>query len=739
MVRNVRRSVVALLLLAACAAPLPRRLADGDPKAEEEWEGLTPERQLEVMREGLRGGDPEARRVAAAALDPMCLTLEEIRLQMAVLAARPLEIEESPYDWTSSHPLPVGSPDLPAIWKASTKAECSDALVRTLVELHRASLPSHIPALVALLPDANSDLLPVFLWQLALLADETDEYRGDVARGLIYVLGRIRSERPGGPPPRPLPIHIDEREAFLTLAEATWGLAPDGGFGKAYLEPAKVWAMAPSLWLHRWAKDVRLVAADRPFLARVVREAEPRQARVWAARRLGQLGDDATLRKIAAGDEDVALVAAAELAKRGDRTRLEELLQEEPSLTLLWFAAPEQAREAWTRQCRELVKDAKDAIERGEAWSPWLLIEKPDETEAEWGIRIAPEDLSWIGEQLVALDAPPETLALHYLDRNPDALTAEAARGVLARLSPMDPYSLEDFLGLCEVRDRAAVVETLDRWAGTEEAKTEALLFLARLGETARAEEMIAARDDDPEWWAIGRVRDPRVAAFLEEKAKGDDPPTALDGLATFHGLEQPGFAQRSEFIDADWAEEPFAGARRLIVEGKPVEAVIRLAERDDLAEWAAAALAGSRDPAAIAFLRRMREERWRGVYWVATAALATSGDADAMAEWRAFLAEDRTWMIDSLQGWNTRRWSILTAGGDEALVRHWVSRINTNCCQKFYAYCALFGLYPTIALENEGPGDWGQKGKAIAAWLDGHTFRKSEILGGFVPGASIR
>lgn len=729
--------MVTLLLLAGCAAPLPRRLADGDPKAEEEWEGLTPERRLEVMREGLRGGDPEARRVAAAALDPMCLTLEEIRLQMAVLAERPLEIEESPYDWTSSHPLPVGSPDLPAIWMASTKAECSDALVRTIVELHRASLPSHIPALVELLPDANSDLLPVLLWQLALLADETDEHRADVARGLLYILGRIRSERPGGPPPGPLPVRVDEREAFLTLAEATWGLAADGGFGQAQL-PDEMWATAPRLWLHRWAKEVRLVAADRPFLARVAREAEPLQAQVWAVQRLARLGDDATLRKVARGDDDVAFVAAAELAKRGDRTRLDELLPEEASLTLLWFAAPEQAREEWTHRCLKDVKDAKEAIERGEGWSPSILIEKPEETEALWGIRIAPGELRWIGEQIVALDAPPETLALHYLDRNPDALTAEAARGVLARLSPTDPYSLEDFLGLSEARDRAAVVELLDRWAAEEEGR-EALLFLARLGEAARSEEMIAAWDEDPEWWAIGRVRDPRVAAFLEKKAKGDDPLAALDGLATFHGLVAPGFAQRSEFIDADWAEEPFAGARRLIVEGKPVEAVIRLAERDDLAAWAAAALAGSHDPAATAFLRRMREERWRGVYWVATAALATSGDADAMAEWRAFLAEDRTWMIDSLQGWDTRRWSILTAGGDEALVRHWVSRINTNCCQKFYAYCALSGLYPTIALESEGPGDWGQKGKAIAAWLDGHRFQRSEILGGLVPRASIR
>jgi hypothetical protein len=105
------------------------------------------------------------------------------------------------------------------------------------------------------------------------------------------------------------------------------------------------------------------------------------------------------------------------------------------------------------------------------------------------------------------------------------------------------------------------------------------------------------------------------------------------------------------------------------------------------------------------------------------------------MAEWRAFLAEDRIWLIDWLDAWNTSRWSILTAGGDDALVRHWISRINTNCCLKYYAYCALFDLFPTIALGVEGPGDWGQKGKTIRAWFEGHRFGRSEILGGFVPG----
>ncbi|HEX5032776.1 MAG TPA: hypothetical protein VFX78_15130, partial [Candidatus Eisenbacteria bacterium] len=559
--------------------------------------------------------------------------------------------------------------------------------------------------------------------------------------GLIYVLGRIRSERPGGPPPRPLPIHIDERGAFLTLAEATWGLAPDGGFGQAQL-PDEIWATAPRLWLHRWAKDVRLAAADRPFLARVAKEAEPPQARVWAVRRLARLGDDATLRKVAAGDDDVALVAAAELAKRGDRTRLDELLEDPWSSTLLWCTDRERARQDWLQRFREEEQEARKAVEQGDV--PWtgtaLLPEDPAETEAESGIRIAPEDVAWIDGQLVALGAPPELRTWYFVDTNPDALTADVARLLLERLPPPDPaeisWPVEKFLGLCEVRDRAAVVRLLNRWAETEEGRVVALPLLARLGEAAHVGEMIAAWDDWDTWeqWAIGRVRDPRVAELLGARAQGDDPETALDALSTFHGLDDPGFYGRNEFLDVDWAEEPFASARRLIVDGKPAEAVLRLAEKSELTEWASAALARSRDPAALAFLRRMREERWRGVYWVATAALATNGDAEAMAEWRAFLDEDRTWMIDELQGWNTRRWSILTAGGDEALVKHWVSRINTNCCQKYYAYCALSELYPTIALENEGPGDRGQKGKTIAAWLHGHRFRRSEILGGLVP-----
>jgi hypothetical protein len=519
------------------------------------------------------------------------------------------------------------------------------------------------------------------------------------------------------------------------LAEATWGLAPDGGFGEERIDAAQVSAGAPRCWLHRWAKEIPLTEADRPFVARAAAGADGLRARAWAVRRLG---DEVALREIAAGDDEVAFLAAAELARRGDRTELDGIGE-----TFLWHADRELARQDWVRRFREEQQQAKEDVDRGE--TPWtqtgLFPEDPVATEAEWGIRIAPEDLAWIGEQLVALGAPAELLAWYYADVNPAALTAEVARRVLAELRPPDPvvlsWPVEEFLGLCEVRDRAAVVDLLNRWAGSEAGRDHALALLAKLGETAHAAEMIEAWDGwGFEQWFLGRVRDPRVETFLRERALEPEPEGALDELSTFHGVADPGFSDRDEFLEADWSREPFAGARRLLVEGKAVEAVLHLAERDELKEWAAATLAGNRDPRALAFLRRMREEQWRGVYWVATAALATSGDAPAMEEWRAFVRDDRIWLFDALTRWS-RTWSVLTAGGDDALVRHWVSRINTNCCLKFHAYSTLSQLYPTIPLGNEGPGDWGQKGKTVRAWFDQHAgrFRRSEVLGGFVPG----
>lgn len=591
--RSAARAAL-LLILTGCAASLPRRLVDADPtvkeKAKKEWSALPPAQQFDVMREGLRGGDRETRRIAALALDCRCLSLEEIHLQMAVLAERPDELWDTTTEptlaWVPQHYLPVGSPDLPTIWNASLRVQPSGNLVRALSEFHRAALPSHVSDLVPLLPKAGPDLFPILLWQLQCLAGETDEHRPEIARGLLYGLARLRAERRGAPPPDPLSsIHLGEHEAFLTIAEASWGLCEDGGFRQEHIDAADVWLTAPLAWLHRWAKEMKLTAADRPFLARVAAAADFPHAQVWAVKRLAELGDKAALRKIAAGDDDdPAFLAAAELARRGERRGFDERVEAEREFQftsrLLWYADPKRARQEWLRTFQEERQEAKEAIERGEEPSAGTapFPEDPEETQDEWGIRIAPEDVAWIGEQLFSMGAPPDLLVSYFVDVNPDALTGEAARRVLEGLRAVQPGGIDrlgEFLGLCEVRDRAAVVDLLNHWAATDAGKTYALPLLAKLGETAHTTEMVATWDDwelGQDKWTLGRVQDPRVEEFLRQKALASegDPTSALDALSTFYGLADPGLSWRNDFDDADWAAEPFASARKLILEKRP-------------------------------------------------------------------------------------------------------------------------------------------------------------------------
>jgi hypothetical protein len=146
-------------------------------------------------------------------------------------------------------------------------------------------------------------------------------------------------------------------------------------------------------------------------------------------------------------------------------------------------------------------------------------------------------------------------------------------------------------------------------------------------------------------------------------------------------------------------------------------------------------ALAGVRHPEAVAFLKRMKEERHRGLYWAATAALAVGGDEASSRELGRLLLEDRTMLFYYLI--NTLPDTVMTLGGQQRWVRHWTTRLNTNCCLSYHAYNALKAVFPTIPVHQPGTeGDPGNQGAFARAWLDRHAgrFERSEILNGLVP-----
>lgn len=258
------------------------------------------------------------------------------------------------------------------------------------------------------------------------------------------------------------------------------------------------------------------------------------------------------------------------------------------------------------------------------------------------------------------------------------------------------------------------------------------LVALARLGDTELLPRMLN------EWpgtfqeaaWTLGRVRDPRVRPFLVEKSRESNPANALQALAVHDGLpeELAGVFEPAGDEKRDWSQEPWRGARELVVAGDPAAAVVALAEGGRLQETAFARLGLLRHPEVPRLLELARNERWRGLYWPATAGLAIHGDQEARREFLAFLAEDRVWIRDDLDDP-----VLLTLNGDQDAIEMWLSRISTNCCLSFQAGCALQGVYPTLPWTH-GAVQFVDEEKRMRAWISDHRFVRSRLVDGLVP-----
>jgi len=749
--------VACWVALAGCSPPLPARLTNADAavraEARAEWSELTPEQRFHCLRRTLRAGDGRTRAIAAVAIDGRGLDLSEIHAQTSALVPHLAEIwpaftRSREFEWAGLQLVPIGSPDLPKIWRSAALQPAAADLVDALTSLHRSSLPRHVRDIVPLLHAVRPDLFRVLLWQLLVLAEESDDLHTEFARGLLYGLLRLRAERAGHSLPDIGAIDGEARETFRALAEATWGLSSDGGFRREPVPKTRLRLDAPHAWMLRRAREAGVTATDRPFLAQVATAADSPEARAWGVRCLARIGDRPALRAIAAGEDDAAFLAAAELARLGERRRFEEKLvggaDTEAGRLLRWYADPDGARRQWSLAF-ERERDDAAAVSEGEwpgSTGTTLWPESPEETQARWGAGIA-ADAEWIGEQLLSRGAAPALAVPYFVCHSPRALTGATLRRIVKGLSVVRPNGidrLDEFLSICEVRDPKAAIDLLAAWAADATCAPFALARLAKLGEKTHAGRMIEswARWAPHEKWALGRVHDARVADFLRQRvaAGGPDVPSGLDALSTFYGVENPGFSSYEGFSDVNWEEEPYLDARRRICRGEPLDAVLRLADCHELSEWAAVTLAGRQDGRSVALLKRLRMERWRGTYWVATAALAASGDSEALTEWRAFLAEDRIWLMEPLARWSVSGRSLLVANGDETLIRHWCSRLAANCCLKHLAHETLSRLLPTMLLADSEPGDGPQKARSLRLWFEQNAdrLRRSLLLDGLVP-----
>jgi hypothetical protein len=736
-----------------------RRLAaPSDPEhnaSVKAWAALSPADRLARIRAGIRSQDPRVARLAAAVADPDALDLEEIHRAMAICASdaawvanptRPL------FGTVASDGRGFGIPDMPAVCRTAATApgfsftvteRVVEGMLRTddpSDEFHRAMEVSIAEPLIALLETRNSAVGHRIGHWLGVISVNTtrNETRPSFAKAFLYRRARSEAEA-AGRPVRPLESFESNVGGAVGVPTAVEALlrreladAKEDG-SRAIHDP----------WLLRWLWDLSPVAEDLALLKEVANAAPSIRAySVWAVRGLAALDTDGTKsdwRSLAQGEDWTAVAAAAELARRGAPERLRTLANagDETAVIHAWETDAEDARRRWV----EAAATARPSA---------LLDLRPAARaryELEFGVRIRNEDVVALGKALIEGEAPKRGAAWFYGNVLPEAVTPEIGRAMAKRLGAIsedrradedpDAEDLPTTLACLEVRAPEVLREVLAGWVTrfTRGRRDDALRFLARIGDTRFVEPMLASWAE--EGWlsdehVLGRVRDPRVAAFLRRHA--GDPladlvhPACL-ALAVSLGLPD----------DVRWSLPPperdaesrgrFEEARRHLLAGDGESALLALTR--------VAYLGSLRTPRALAHLRRVRAERLVAtlpVYWEATVEAAVAGDVAARAEWRTFVREGRVRMLDG----HVAKERLLVSDPETAV--DWIPHLDANCCLGFHAWSALGTAFPTSPVEKIGPV-MTQNRVAFERWHAAYrgTFVWSRILDGWVPGPRVR
>lgn len=762
--------------------PLLARLAeeeDSPARAEAvvTWKALASADRVAVVRLGLRSDDPVTAFAAAAVASPWNLDLEELHRVGRALELHPLA------RWTSfaatqeagEGSLLVGSSDLAAFWKALALRDATAEGV-DLSAPHRLLLPADGPALAPLLATATPTTFRALLWDLSNEADNEagDERHADYVRTFRYALARLRAEAAKKPVPKwpgaaPTAKKTGLPAELVELLEATCGPAgrgfdlgrlpeppPKPGEKKVAPPPA---AEGPARWIHRWALRCEPGVEDLDFLSRLlVAQRVVPQTRWWAARQVARLSignglagraSGRALHDVLAQGDDAAFFAAAELASKGSREDWDRLSasagrdRDDVVVMARWLADPDAARAA-----------AWKVLAGGQV--PQDLAEGERSFRAyDVGIATRPGDLAWIAGKLREAGTSVSAEAWCVVQGVTPPLDAKQAEDRLARWSArvaeIDAFDddVRDALALFEPFAPDAVVAFARRLATEtkeEDVRTAVLGVLARLGDAELVGAMLAgdrvlkAHDGR----LLGRVRDPRVEAYLRERAASTDPElegAALGALAIFYGAPEPlaGYFDATTRPKEEPAADAWDAAKALVLAKDPIGAVLaRTASGPTLTQGSVtlevtSGLGLSSDPRVAERLRAWRDERASGLYWVATACLALGGDEAARAQWRSFLGEARTFLLDDLQDGR-----LFTMDGDAAFVADWVARLDANCCFSWHAHSVIKATFPTMPYDH-APGDAGRARRAIEGWFARHrgTFVRSRLLGGFVPGPS--
>jgi len=677
----------------------------------------------------------------------------------ALLAQRPSELVASGQrlSWgLKIERQAAGSPDVVPFFEAIVEGTHAEGYLDGVDRIHKVLRSRHLPLLLPLLEKGSAAAFDRLLWNFSECAkfDREDRYRAAAARGLLYSLARLRAEREGRPIPKLVDVACDLNApaggglspAFRTLA-AAFDPEAESGFTMGAEGRHPLTHEPPRAWLERWALTLSPAAVDLPtlhLLLKPYKRNDPEKPAYgglnpsivrWAFSAMARLPGPEGREQIEAwapARDERALHAAVALAGPGGRDRARALHQAGVRADCLeWVVDRDRAR-------REA------AIKILAAWPPRVPAEDAGlgprarlEKELYYSVSITQEDLDWIEDELWRADALTLTLFWWHAHVRQGRISDRRVALLLERLKALGALDwkavrfdeMTPFLATLELRRPVAFRALLHTWMETQPGcRAELLMLLARLGDTRHVDAMLPGWTEWNEWsgWTLGRVKDPRVHAFLVQQAVGDDyadAMCALQALLVEAGLPVELRGVFSVYSDLAFDEAPLSTARTLMLAGEALEAVLHMLA------WAGQstspyALGLVDDERARELLRTYQRERERGFYWQAPIGLALGGDLGARAELQRFLEDDRPWLLMDLP-------EGILSHLEPSLAEHWIERLDSNCCLAYEAMVQLRAAYPTIPYDD---GYGGAGTRFTRAWHASTTWRRSPLLEGLVP-----
>ncbi|MHC4079388.1 MAG: hypothetical protein ACYST0_13215, partial [Planctomycetota bacterium] len=319
------------------------------------------------------------------------------------------------------------------------------------------------------------------------------------------------------------------------------------------------------------------------------------------------------------------------------------------------------------------------------------------------GLRVRPEWFQHLATKVPDRDLPGLHLA-RVVMHVPGYRRTDLARRALQQQDLKKPTDkslwtgeLEGFLAFLEVTAPDSLRALLHTWAASDnqELCNYARTLQLKIGDETAANDLITAigqqRLDEraPVW--LAQIKSPKVESFLRRLAKANDPESTcgrVHALAVHYGLPvSVGWERKLRKVD----DEVFEKVRQLVLDQKPVDALVHLLHSIDEADsFYLANLGLVRDPRVTKYLEQVQGRRHLGLYAWATSQLGIQGQAKAREEfWQGCLIGRYRWIDNN----NVR---ALTLNHDLLTIPFWLRELETNCCRRNSAnqvFEDLFGL----------------------------------------------